>query len=336
MAALKLSYVHGASEQPLIGQTIGQFFDAVCDKWPARPALVVRHQNVRLSYGELRQQVDRLAAGLLTLGLHPGDRIGIWSPNNSEWVLTQFATAKAGPDPGQHQSGLSHRRAGIRAQQSRLQGAHPRRAFQDFGLYRHAARAGAGARPRHARQARIGAAAGAAFGGACSATAGIPARSASPKFWRAAPRRRRKRIAELAPQLQFDEPINIQFTSGTTGFPKGATLSHHNILNNGFFIGEAMRLTPEDRLCIPVPLYHCFGMVLGNLAAVTHGACMVFPGEGFDPLVDAGDRRRGALHRAARRADHVHRRTRSSGIRPLRSVHRCAPASWRARRARSR
>ena len=94
-----------------------------------------------------------------------------------------------------------------------------------------------------------------------------------------------KRIAELAPILQFDEPINIQFTSGTTGFPKGATLSHHNILNNGYFIGEAMRLTPEDRLCIPVPLYHCFGMVLGNLAAVTHGACMVFPGEGFDPLV---------------------------------------------------
>ncbi|MFZ0775585.1 MAG: AMP-binding protein, partial [Xanthobacteraceae bacterium] len=95
MTGLKLSYVHGASEQPLIGQTIGQFFDAVCDKWPARPALVVRHQRVRLSYGELRQQVDRLAAGLLTLGLDPGDRIGIWSPNNSEWVLTQFATAKA-------------------------------------------------------------------------------------------------------------------------------------------------------------------------------------------------------------------------------------------------
>ena len=94
-----------------------------------------------------------------------------------------------------------------------------------------------------------------------------------------------QRLAELAPQLQFDQPINIQFTSGTTGFPKGATLSHHNILNNGFFIGEAMRLTSEDRLCIPVPLYHCFGMVLGNLAAVTHGACMVFPGEGFDPLV---------------------------------------------------
>ena len=96
-----------------------------------------------------------------------------------------------------------------------------------------------------------------------------------------------QRIAELAPQLQFDEPINIQFTSGTTGFPKGATLSHHNILNNGFFIGEAMRLTPEDRLCIPVPLYHCFGMVLGNLAAVTHGACMVFPGEGFRSAGDA-------------------------------------------------
>ena len=119
----------------------------------------------------------------------------------------------------------------------------------------------------------------------CSATTGIPALSASPKSSTRGTAKEAQRIAELAPQLQFDQPINIQFTSGTTGFPKGATLSHHNILNNGFFIGEAMRLTSEDRLCIPVPLYHCFGMVLGNLAAVTHGACMVFPGEGFDPLV---------------------------------------------------
>ena len=145
-----------------------------------------------------------------------------------------------------------------------------------------------------------------------------------------------KRIAELAPLLQFDEPINIQFTSGTTGFPKGATLSHHNILNNGYFIGEAMRLTPEDRLCIPVPLYHCFGMVLGNLAALTHGACMVFPGEGFDPLATLGNRRRGALHRAVRRADHVHRRSSTIRNSTASISPRCAPASWPARRARSR
>ena len=139
----------------------------------------------------------------------------------------------------------------------------------------------------------------------------------------------------MAPILQFDEPINIQFTSGTTGFPKGATLSHHNILNNGYFIGEAMRLTPEDRLCIPVPLYHCFGMVLGNLAAVTHGACMVFPGEGFDPLVTletVAEERCTALHGVPTMfiaASNI--RNSSASI-----SRRCAPASWPARRARSR
>ena len=123
-----------------------------------------------------------------------------------------------------------------------------------------------------------------------------------------------------ARQLQFDDPINIQFTSGTTGAPKGATLTHHNILNNGFFIGEAQRLTPEDRVCIPVPLYHCFGMVLGNLACLTHGAAMVYPGGGFDPLRRAADRRRGALHRPLRRAHHVHRRARPSRVQPLRPL----------------
>ncbi len=281
MAALTQSYVHGASDKPLLGDTIGQFFDAACARWADRPALVVRHQKVRMSYGELKEAVDRLAAGLLTLGLKPGDRIGIWSPNNSEWVLTQFATAKAGLVLVNINPAYRDRRARIRAQQGRLQGADPRRAFQDLGLCRHAARARAGACPCHAGQARIGPAAGAARGR--RSRRGKPSRLLPllPTFSRAAARAEAKRIAELAPLLQFDEPINIQFTSGTTGFPKGATLSHHNILNNGFFIGEAMRLTPEDRLCIPVPLYHCFGMVLGNLAAVTHGACMVFPGEGL-------------------------------------------------------
>ncbi len=279
-----------------------------------RPALVVRHQKVRLAYGELRREVDKLAAGLLTLGLEPGDRIGIWSPNNSEWVLTQFATAKAGLILVNINPAYRIDRAGIRAQQSRLQGADPRRAFQDIGLYRHAARARARARPGHARKARNRRGCRRCVRWCCSATTGIPARSSSQRFFPAAARRNQRASPRLAPILQFDEPINIQFTSGTTGFPKGATLSHHNILNNGYFIGEAMRLTPEDRLCIPVPLYHCFGMVLGNLAAVTHGACMVFPGEGFDPLVTLGNGGRGTLHRAARRADHVHRAARSSGI----------------------
>ena len=138
------------------------------------------------------------------------------------------------------------------------------------------------------------------------------ANRARPWIWR-----RSTRVA--AEDLQFDDPANIQFTSGTTGSPKGVTLSHHNILNNGYFTGRAMRLTPEDRICIPVPLYHCFGMVMGNLAAATLGAAMVYPGEGFDPLATLQTVPAGALHRALRRADDVHRRTRSSRVRPLRS-----------------
>ena len=284
MAGLKLSYVHGASEQPLIGQTIGQFFDAVCDKWPARPALVVRHQNVRLSYGELRQQVDRLAAGLLTLGLDPGDRIGIWSPNNSEWVLTQFATAKAGLilvniNPSYRIAELEYalNKVGCKA----LILAERFKTSDYVGMLRELAPELGHATPGKLESARLPALRSVVLLG----DGWHPGTFRFSEILARGTEKEAQRIAELGPQLQFDEPINIQFTSGTTGFPKGATLSHHNILNNGFFIGEAMRLTPEDRLCIPVPLYHCFGMVLGNLAAVTHGACMVFPGEGFDPLV---------------------------------------------------
>ena len=283
MAALTRSYVHGASEKPLLGDTIGQFFDAVCAKWPDRPALVVRHQKVRLSYGELKEAVDKLAAGLLTLGLHPGDRIGIWSPNNSEWVLTQFATAKAGLilvniNPAYRVAELEYalNKVGCKA----LILAERFKTSDYLAMLRELAPELAHAMPGKLESARLPAlraviTLGAANHPGCLRFADILARGGAAEA---------KRIAALAPLLQFDEPINIQFTSGTTGFPKGATLSHHNILNNGFFIGEAMRLSPADRLCIPVPLYHCFGMVLGNLAAVTHGACMVFPGEGFDAL----------------------------------------------------
>ncbi|MGB7078542.1 MAG: AMP-binding protein [Xanthobacteraceae bacterium] len=284
MADLTLSYVHGASEQPLIGQTIGQFFDAICDQYPARPALVVRHQNVRLSYGELRTEVDKLATGLLTLGLNPGDRIGIWSPNNSEWVLTQFATAKAGLilvniNPAYRIAELEFalNKVGCKA----LILAERFKTSDYIGILGELAPELGHATPGKLESARLPALRSVVLLG----DARHPGTFQFADIMARGTAREAERIAALAPQLQFDEPINIQFTSGTTGFPKGATLSHHNILNNGFFIGEAMRLTSEDRLCIPVPLYHCFGMVLGNLAAVTHGACMVFPGEGFDPLV---------------------------------------------------
>jgi fatty-acyl-CoA synthase len=283
MAGLKLSYVDGASQQPLIGETIGQFFDAICAKWPDRPALVVRHQNVRLSYGELRQEVDRLAAGLLTLGLEPGDRIGIWSPNNSEWVLTQFATAKAGLilvniNPAYRIAELEYalNKVGCKA----LILAERFKTSDYIGMLRELAPELGHATSGKLESARLPALRSVVLLG----EGWHPGTFRFSEILTRGTEKEAQRIAALAPLLQFDEPINIQFTSGTTGFPKGATLSHHNILNNGFFIGEAMRLTPQDRLCIPVPLYHCFGMVLGNLAAVTHGACMVFPGEGFDPL----------------------------------------------------
>jgi fatty-acyl-CoA synthase len=283
MAGLELSYVHGASDQPLIGKTIGQFFDDACAKWATRPALVVRHQNVRLSYAELREAVDRLAAGLLTLELNPGDRIGIWSPNNSEWVLTQFASAKAGLilvniNPAYRTAELEYalNKVGCKA----LILAERFKTSDYVGILRELAPELGHAQPGKLESARLPALRSVVLLG----EGWHPGTFRFSEIMTRGGASETKRIAELAPLLQFDEPINIQFTSGTTGFPKGATLSHHNILNNGFFIGEAMRLTSEDRLCIPVPLYHCFGMVLGNLAALTHGACMVFPGEGFDPL----------------------------------------------------
>ena len=283
MAGLELSYVHGASDQPLIGETIGRFFDAACAKWTSRPALIVRGQNVRLTYGELRDAVDKLAAGLLTLDLNPGDRIGIWSPNNSEWVLTQFATAKAGLilvniNPAYRLVEVEYalNKVGCKA----LIIPERFKTSDYVGMLHELAPELGRAQPGKLEAPRLPALRSVILIGdgwhpGTFRFSEIPARGGAAEA---------QRIAELGPQLQFDEPINIQFTSGTTGFPKGATLSHHNVLNNGFFIGEAMRLTPEDRLCIPVPLYHCFGMVLGNLAALTHGACMVFPGEGFDPL----------------------------------------------------
>jgi fatty-acyl-CoA synthase len=277
------SYVHGVSTQPLIGETIGRHFDRICAAHGSREALIVRHQGVRLTYSELRQQVDALACGLLRLGLSPGDRVGIWSQNNLQWVLTQFATAKAGLilvnlNPAYRRRELEYalRKSGCRALilSPRFKGS------QYLDIINALLQELPGSEPGNLRSTELPALKGVIRLGE-ERTPGmlnLDDLMVCPTAHELAA------LETIGAALQFDDATNIQFTSGTTGSPKGATLSHHNILNNGFFIGEALKLTPADRVCIPVPLYHCFGMVLGNLACLTHASAMVYPAEAFDPV----------------------------------------------------
>jgi fatty-acyl-CoA synthase len=277
------SYVHGASDASFIGDTIGVYFDQIVERYAGRDALIVRHQQVRWTYRDLKEEVDRFAAGLVALGLKRGERIGIWSPNNAEWAVAQFATAKAGLilvniNPAYRIAELEYalNKAGCVA----LITAMRFKTSDYLGMLRDLAPELANASPGNLRAARLPELRLVINIGAAGEPGMIRFADVS-ALGRPADH---ERLAQLAGELQFDDPINIQFTSGTTGFPKGATLTHHNILNNGFFISDAMRFTAEDRVCIPVPLYHCFGMVIGNLGCLTHGAAMVYPGEGFDPL----------------------------------------------------
>ena len=249
-----LSYVHGASATPLIGSTIGAHFTQAAQRWAGRPALVVRQQGIRWSYGELLGHVENVAANLLALGLKPGDRVGIWSPNNSEWVLAQYATAMAGLvlvniNPAYRLSELEYalNKVGCVA----LITATRFKTSDYVGMIQ---ALGAEKLPQLRHRIQIGPETAQGF-------------TNFAELMRPADTAPMRQAAKL---LQADDPINIQFTSGTTGAPKGATLTHHNILNNGFFVGETMRLTERDSICIPVPLYHCFGMVLGNMACTTH------------------------------------------------------------------
>ena len=275
------SYVHGASAQTLIGETIGRYFDAACERHAERDALVVRHQQLRLTYGQLRQRVDALACGLMRLGLKAGERIGIWSPNNAEWTLTQFATAKLGLvlvniNPAYRRSELEYAltKVGCRA----LIAAPAFKGSDYLAMLADLAPELAHCAPGRLRAKRLP---GLEFVIRLG-TESTPGMLNFDTLLRTPRTDDLADLARLGETLQFDDAVNIQFTSGTTGNPKGATLSHHNILNNGHFVGEAIRLVPGDRLCIPVPLYHCFGMVMGNLGALTHGATMVYPAEGFD------------------------------------------------------
>jgi fatty-acyl-CoA synthase len=250
---MALSYSQGLGTTPLLGETIGENFDRAVREHPGRDALIVRHQDVRLTYAELGEAVDRAARSLAGLGLVKGDRVGIWAPNCAEWVVTQFATAKLGiilvnVNPAYRSTELAYalRQSGCRALVS----------AQSFKTsdYRAMIDEVRGDLPALEHVLYIG--------------EGLFADAPDDVEW---------------PELDLFEPINIQYTSGTTGSPKGATLSHSNILNNGYFVGEYCDYSEQDRVCIPVPFYHCFGMVMGNLSCVSHGACMVIPAPGFEP-----------------------------------------------------
>jgi len=263
------SYAHGASSTPLLGVSIGDFFVEAARTHRDREALVSRHQGKRFSYAELLDEVDRVARGLIAFGFANGDRVGIWAPNRWEWVVMQFATARVGVilvniNPAYRTSEL-----GYALRQSGLSGLVTSPAFKGSDYLDMIAACDP---PDSLRTVIV------------LDDAARPGQRTWSELEQAGDGVDAAELDERAAQCDPDDAINIQYTSGTTGFPKGATLSHHNILNNGHFIAERMRLTPEDRLCIPVPFYHCFGMVLGNLACVTHGACMVIPGEAFDPL----------------------------------------------------
>lgn len=258
------SYSHGTSPLPLLGETIGENLRRTVQRYPDREALVVRSQGYRATWRELWEQTSLLARALMASGIAAGDRVGIWSPNRWEWVVAQFATARMGAilvnvNPAYRTAELEYalRQSGTKLL---LLASHFR--ATSYVEMLEVVRPNC---PALEQSVVLDGEWDALLARAGAVTAEM--------------------LAEREASLQFDDPINIQYTSGTTGFPKGATLSHHNILNNGFFIGEALRYTPDDRVCIPVPFYHCFGMVLGNLACTTHGATMVIPGEAFDPTL---------------------------------------------------
>jgi fatty-acyl-CoA synthase len=285
-APLVRSQAQGATDVPLIEQTIGAFFDAMVARQPEHEALVSVHQRQRYTYRELNEAAHQLASALLRQGLQPGDRVGIWSHNNAEWVLMQLATAQVGLvlvniNPAYRTSEVEY---ALNKVGCKLLVTMARFKTSDYlGMLRELAPEWAHGQPGALQAQQLP---------HLRTVVWIdePEQGAEePGLMRFSDLLARgdaadTRVAQVAATLQATDPINIQFTSGTTGFPKGATLTHRNILNNGFFIGECMKLTPADRLCIPVPLYHCFGMVLGNLACFTHGATVVYPNDGFDPL----------------------------------------------------
>lgn len=287
------SYAHGTSNTPLIGKTIGAHFDSIVDQFPNNPGIIVDHQNVKYSYSELSQLVDVLCMGLVELGLEKGDRLGIWSPNCLEWLMLQIATAKLGVilvniNPAYRSYELEFALKKVECKV--LICARSFKSSNYLKLLHDLIPELETSRPNHLHVPRIP---------HLKCVVQIrdeasedpnqlyPHMSGVLDFHRDLMKLSggidKGMLNDIANELQFDDPINIQFTSGTTGKPKGTTLTHHNILNNGFFVGERLNYTERDVVCIPVPLYHCFGMVMGNLNCLSHGSTIVYPGRGFDP-----------------------------------------------------
>ncbi len=282
-AERRWSYTNGTSDAPLLGLTIGGLFDQTVEMYPDHPALISRQQNIRLTYRELQAQVNQCAKGLLKLGLQKGHRVGIWSPNRAEWCITQFATSKIGvilvninPSYRLHELEYALKQSGCSAiiiapefktsnytemlyiLAPQLKQCEPGKLnVANLPDLKTVIRLGSDQKPGMFRWDDV-----MNMGASVSD----------------------EQLSKRQREQEFDDPINIQYTSGTTGFPKGVTLSHHNILNNGYFMSQLQNFTDKDKLCIPVPLYHCFGMVMANLGCVTHGAAMIYPSEGFDPL----------------------------------------------------
>ena len=283
MTALTKSYSCGASTDPIIYETIGNYFDDVATRFADTEAVVVCHEDVRWTYAEFKERIDALAAGLLKLGIEPGERVGVWGPNSSEWVLTQMATAKIGailvninPAYRLYELEYAMNKSGCRAIVSAEQFKTSKYLEMLYALAPELETCEPGRlKSKKLPDLEIVIRMGDTKSSGMFSFADICEAGGAEE---------RARLEELKRELRPDDPINIQFTSGTTGNPKGATLTHCNILNNGYLTGAGMRLKSTDRLCVPVPLYHCFGMVLGNLACFSHGATVVYPSEVFDPL----------------------------------------------------
>lgn len=277
------SYANGTSDVPLLGVTIGDMFDSTVEKYPDHPALIAREQNIRLTYRELQEQVNQCAKGLMQLGFQKGERVGIWAPNRSEWCITQFATSKIGvilvninPSYRLHELDYALKQSGCRGLvfAPSFKTSNYTELLYELAPELRSCEPGklqAAKLPELRTVIRLGS----------EKTTGMFTWDELMAMGESVSD---EQLSERQREQEFDDPINIQYTSGTTGFPKGATLSHHNILNNGYFVARLQNFTHEDKLCIPVPLYHCFGMVMANLGCITHGATMIYPSEGFEPL----------------------------------------------------